>query len=177
MQPCIFFRGQILAGKYYDWQISERGNLAEALQYVEARHIGEAQVENDTVKRFLCDSFQGLLSGGGDLNIYILVSEQFLNTKLFARIVLYNKQALATRRSIFFDAGEGGIQFVGSRWFVHIGERAAGQAMLAILIHRQHLNRNVPHRGVLFEVVENGPSQHIRQENIERYSGWVEFAG
>ena len=49
--------------------------------------------------------------------------------------------------------------------------------MLPVLIQCQHLNRNVTHGRILLEMVEHGPAQHVRQENIERYGSWMELPG
>ena len=48
--------------------------------------------------------------------------------------------------------------------------------MAPVLIEREHLNGDVPRCGILFEVIQNSPSQHVGQEHIERDGGWMELA-
>ena len=49
------------------------------------------------------------------------------------------------------------------------------QSVMPILIHGQHLHRNVAGRGILLQMVEHGPAEHVRQGDIERHGGGVEL--
>ena len=49
--------------------------------------------------------------------------------------------------------------------------------MMPVFIQGQHLDWDVPGGRVLLQVVEHGPSQHVRQEYVERDGGGMEFAG
>ena len=42
---------------------------------------------------------------------------------------------------------------------------------MPIFIEREHLHGDVARCGILFEVIEDGPTQHVREEDIERYRG------
>src|SRR5262249_62288768 len=48
--------------------------------------------------------------------------------------------------------------------------------MLTIVVHGQQLHRNMACCGILLEMVENRPAQHIREENVERDGGRLIFA-
>ena len=48
--------------------------------------------------------------------------------------------------------------------------------MMPVLVQSQHLDRDVPGRRVLFQMVEHCPSQHVRQEHVERDGGGMELA-
>ena len=47
---------------------------------------------------------------------------------------------------------------------------------MPVFVQSQHLDRNVPRRRVLFQMVEHGPAQHVREEHIQRNRGGMEFA-
>ena len=49
--------------------------------------------------------------------------------------------------------------------------------MMPVFIQCQHLHRDVPGRGVLFEMVQHRPAQHIGKENVERYRRWMKLSG
>ena len=59
----------------------------------------------------------------------------------------------------------------------HEGECAARQAVVPVFVQGQHLDWDVAGGRVLFQMIEHGPAQHVRQENIERDGGGMEFAG
>ena len=50
-------------------------------------------------------------------------------------------------------------------------ERAARQAVLAVLVERHDLDRDVPRRGIALQLTQHGPSEHVGQEHVERYRG------
>ena len=51
------------------------------------------------------------------------------------------------------------------------------QAVLALLLDRQHLHGNVTRGGVELEVVQHRPPQHVGEEHVERDGRRTVFAG
>ena len=49
--------------------------------------------------------------------------------------------------------------------------------MALVFIEGQHLYRNVPCSRVLFQVIEDGPAQHVGEKYIQGYGGGMKFAG
>jgi hypothetical protein len=47
--------------------------------------------------------------------------------------------------------------------------------VVPVFIERQHLHWNMTCAGILLQVVQDRPAQHVGQENIERYCGGVEL--
>ena len=47
--------------------------------------------------------------------------------------------------------------------------------MMPVFIQGQHLDRNMPCCRILFQMVEHGPSQHVREEHIQRDGSGMEF--
>src|SRR4051794_38672958 len=45
----IFFGREFLTGEDNDGQISERGNVADALEHIESRHIRQTEIEDHAV--------------------------------------------------------------------------------------------------------------------------------
>ena len=78
---------------------------------------------------------------------------------------------------VLLDAVQRRLQPFRSRRLGHESKRAAGQAMMPVFIQSQHLHRDVPRCGILFQVIEHGPTQHVGQEDVERNCGRMEFAG
>ena len=48
--------------------------------------------------------------------------------------------------------------------------------MMPVFIEGQHLNGNMPRGGILFQVIEHSPAQHVGQKDIERNRSGMEFA-
>ena len=49
--------------------------------------------------------------------------------------------------------------------------------MVPVFIESQHLDRDVAGGGVLFQMVEHGPTQHVGKKNIQRYCCGMELPG
>ena len=65
--------------------------------------------------------------------------------------------------------GERGVQAFGGRRLVEVGEGAARQALLAVLVHAEDLHRDVARLERALELAEHVPAQHVGQEDVERH--------
>ena len=54
-------------------------------------------------------------------------------------------------------------------------ECTARQAMMPVFIQGEHLHRNVPRAGILLQMVQHRPAQHVGQEDIERNGRGMKF--
>ena len=63
------------------------------------------------------------------------------------------------------------FEVLGRRRLDQIRERAVRQAVLALLLDREHLHRDVARRRIELEVVEHRPAEHVGQEDVERDRG------
>ena len=52
-----------------------------------------------------------------------------------------------------------------------VRERAVRQAVLPLLLDREHLHRDVARRRIELQVVEHRPAEHVGQEDVERDGG------
>ena len=66
---------------------------------------------------------------------------------------------------------------LGRGRLVDEGERAARQRVLAVLVERDDLDRNVPRQRIVLELAQHGPAQHVRQEHVERDRRRLELLG
>ena len=55
------------------------------------------------------------------------------------------------------------------------GECAARQTVLAVFIEREDLHGNVARVGILLQVIQDCPAQHVGQEDVERNGRRVKF--
>ena len=78
---------------------------------------------------------------------------------------------------VFLDARQRGFDALGGRRLGHEGERAARQRVLAVLVERDDLHRNVPGQRILLELAQHRPAQHVGQEHVERHRGRLELLG
>ena len=62
-----------------------------------------------------------------------------------------------------------GAQALGRRRLVEVGEGAARQPLLAVLVHAQDLHRDVARLERALELAEHVPAQHVGQEDVERH--------
>ena len=117
------------------------------------------------------DRFERFAAGIDDGDVDIVVAQQVANAQLLAGIVLDDQQPLAARRRVFLDARQRRIQPFGRGRLGDEGKCAARQAVVAVFIESEHLDRNMPGGGILLEMVEHRPSQHVGQEYIEGDGG------
>ena len=96
-----------MPSEYDDRQVADLGDVAHALEDVEASHVGQTQVEHDAVERFSRDRFERFGSRDDDGDIDIVVAKQFANTDLFRGIIFHDQQSLAPRGGIILDARNG----------------------------------------------------------------------
>ena len=54
----------------------ERGVVADALEHLEARHVGQPQVEHHAVVRLLAQRVERLGAGAGRVDLDVVVAEQ-----------------------------------------------------------------------------------------------------
>ncbi len=97
------------------------------------------------------------------------MGQKFADAKPLGLVVLGDQQPLLARPHIVVDARQGGIQPLGRRRLVEVGEGAARQALLAILVHAEDLHRDVPRLECALELAEHVPAQHVGQEDVERH--------
>ena len=105
------------------------------------------------------------------------MAEQGLDGSLLGIVIFNHKQSFPTGTRVRLDFVQCIRQPVGRSRLRYKRERSTCQALLAIFIEGEHLHRNVPSRGVLLEVVQYRPTQHVGQEDIERNGNWVVLAG
>ena len=74
------------------------------------------------------------------------------------------------------DAGERGLKALGRGWFGDERESAARESVTAVVVEGKHLHRDVASAGVGLEVVEDGPAEHVGQEDVEGDGGGIELA-
>ena len=142
---------------------------ADALQHLEPRHVGQPQVEHHAVARLLGQRGQRRRAGVGDDDVEVVVGQQLLDAQLLGGVVLDDQQPLAARRRVGLDAGDRRLEPFGGRRLVDERERAARQPVLAILVERDDLHRDVPRLGILLQLAEHRPAEHVGQEHVERH--------
>ena len=120
---------------------------------------------------------QRFAAGTGIDDLDVVMAEQFADAHLLGLIVLDDQQALAARLGEFLDARERLVDAFARRRLVDEGEGAAGQPVLAILVERDDLHRNMPGQRVLLELAEHVPAQHVGQEHVERNRGRLVLLG
>ena len=149
---------------------------ADALQHLEPRHVGQPQVEHHAVERLLGQRGQRRRAGVGDHDVDVVVAEQLRDAQLLGGVVLDDQQPLAPRRRVGLDARERRLQPFGGRRLGDERERAARQAVLPVLVQRHDLHRDVPRVGVLLQLAEHRPAEHVGQEDVERDGRRLELA-
>ena len=150
--------------------------LADALEHLEARHVRQAEVEHDAVARLLGHRRQCRRAGIGDHDLEIVVAEQLRDAQLLGGVVLDDQQTLAPRRGVGLDPRDRRLQPFRRRRLGDERERAARQPVLAILFERDDLHRDVPRLGILLQLAEHRPSEHVGQEHVERHRHRPELA-
>ena len=97
------------------------------------------------------------------------MAEQFADAHLLGRIVLDDQETLAPRLGKLLDPRQRLVDAFGRRRLGDEGEGAAGKSVLAILVERDDLHRDMPRQRILLELAQHRPAQHVGQEDVERY--------
>ena len=118
----------------------------------------------------------GLRARRDHRDVDVVVAQQFLDAELLGRVVLDHQQSLAPGSGIFLDTGQRRVQSLRRGGFCDEGERAAGQAVVPVLVQREHLHRNVAGCRILLQLVQDRPAQHVGQEHVQRDRGRMVFA-
>ena len=147
------------------------------LEQVEPRHVGQPQIEDDAIGRLLPQRSQRFGAGADRGQIDVVVAEKLGNSELLRRIVLDDQQPLAPRLGVILDPRQRRSEILGRARLSDEGEGAARKTVLAVLVERDDLHRNMPRCRILLQLAQHGPAQHVRQEDIERDGGRLIFAG
>src|SRR4030095_16911811 len=98
----------------------------------------------------------------------VIMTEELDNTRALQLVILHHEQALRMRRGKTLDALEGSLDAVRGHGLHHVCERTMRQPVLTFLLERDDLHRDMPRQRIELQVVEDGPAQHVGQEDIER---------
>ena len=116
-------------------------------------------------------------AGAGIDDLDVVVAEQFADAHLLGLVVLDDQQALAARLREFLDPRQRLGDAFARRRLGDEGEGAARQPVLAVLVERDDLHRDMPGQRVLLELAEHVPAQHVGQEHVERHRGRLILLG
>ena len=112
-----------------------------------------------------------------DDDLDVVVAEQLADAHLLGGIVLDDQQALAPRLRVVLDARQRRLEAFGRRRLGHEGEGAAREPVLAVLVERDDLHRDVARERVLLELAQHRPAEHVGQEHVERDRGRLVLLG
>src|SRR6202007_1636088 len=108
----------------------------DLLQHLEAGHVRQPQVENDTVAWLLTQRSERFRAGADRYDLDVVVAEQLGNTHLLGRIVLDHEQALAARLGVLLDARQRVLEAFLRRRLGDERERAAREPVPPVLVER-----------------------------------------
>ena len=149
MQLGVLFRRQLAAGEHDDRDVGERRIVADRFEELEARHVGQPQVEHDAIGRLLVQCRERLLAGPRRREVDVVMPKQLGDAALLGRVVFDDQQALAARLHVILDPRQRRLEILGRARLVDEGEGAAGKPVLAIFVERDDLHRDMPGGGVL----------------------------
>src|SRR5580704_10090323 len=94
--------------------------------------------------------------------------EQLHNAQLLGGVVLYDQQTAQPRAAEVLEPVEGALQFIRSAGLGDKRKRPAFQTVLALVLHRENLYRDMAGGAIALEVIKYGPAQHVGQKHVER---------
>src|ERR1700757_4862157 len=100
------------------------------------------------------------------------MAQKLRNAEPIGGVILDDEEALGRSRCKFLHSGKRGFHAFVGYWLRYKRKSAACQTAPAILINREDLNRDMPRQGILLKLTEDGPAEHIWQENIQTNSVW-----
>ena len=82
-----------------------------------------------------------------------------------------------TGLSVIQNPIKGFLQFVGRGGFDQVIKRAVSQALQALVFHADDLHWDVAGGRILLQMIQHGPSEHVRQKNIQHDRERIELSG
>ena len=137
------------------------------LQQVEAAHVGQAQIEHDTIERFIVHRLYGRPAAADGHDLDIFVSEQFDDGLPLDVVVLDDQKPPGARDREILDLVERRFQAGGGWRLDKVGEGAVREAVLAFFFQGNDLHRNVTRDRIELELVEHRPAEHVGEQDIE----------
>ena len=142
---------------------------AHRFQHLEARHVGQAQVEDHAIAALLAHDIKGFFAGAGVDDFDVVMTEQFVNAHLLGRVVLDDQQTPAAGLRKVLDLRQGVGNAFARGGLGDERKRAARKTVLTILVEGNDLHRDMARERILLELAEHVPAQHVRQEHVERH--------
>ena len=173
MQACILIRRKLLAGEDDHRQLAQCRGIAQVFEDLKARHVRQLQIEHHAVELLFIQRAQRFLPARNDRDVDVVVTEQLADAQLLAGVVFHDQQPLAPRSRVILDPSQRSFDFLRRRRLGDEGKRPPRQTMLTVFIKCQHLHRNMPRGRILLQMIQDRPSQHVRQEYVERDRGWM----
>ena len=101
-------------------------------------------------------------------NFNVIVTQQFDDALALDLVVFNDQQAAPARLRVFDTRSKAFFSSPVVAGLMRYEKCAVPEALQALLLDADDLYRDMPRRGILFQMVQHGPAEHIRQENIER---------
>src|SRR5262249_38420234 len=124
-----------------------------------------------TVVPLVAESVERLAPRAYGADLDVIVAEELDDARALRLVVFHDEEPLRVRRDVRLQLLERGFELARGRGLDEVRERAVGEPVLPLLFDRQHLNRDVTRPRIELQIVEDGPAEHVRQENVEAYRG------
>src|SRR5262249_14459672 len=143
----------------------------------EPGNIRQAQIEDDAVEFLRVQRVPRLGSASRRCDLDTRIVEQLHDTLALDLVVLDDQQAAVAGLSVIENSIEGLLQFIRGCRLDQVIEGTVPQSLHALVFNADDLHRNMAGGGILLQVIQDSPSQHVRQEDIQHDRQWIELAG
>ena len=168
---CLLLGTELLAGEDDDRRVAQHRVFLHLLEQLEAGHVRQPQIDDAAFDRPLVHRAKHLecLGAGRDGRHFdVIVHEEVDDAGPLDIVVLDDEQPFLVRSDIRGDAVERVLEVLGRARLHEVGERAVGEAMLALFLNREDLHGNVSRGGVELQAVQHRPAEHVGQEHVQR---------
>src|SRR5581483_8247161 len=137
----------------------------------------DIEMNDNAVQVLLLQNGQSLAGGGDADGIDIRGANGGDHAGSFGVIGAHQQHLFNTLLHRVLDSGKGfGQQIIGDGFF-QVGHRAEREATTPVLVAGNNVHGNVACRRIVFQAVQDGPSSHIGQVDVQRNGAGFEFAG
>ena len=178
VQLRVLLGRQLAAGEHHDRHVG-RATSSRLISSSTSKPVMSGRRRSSTTQSYCCSRrlVSALAAGAGGVDLDVVVAEQLADAHLLGRIVLDHEQPLAARLGVLLDPRDRGLDALGGGRLGDERERAARQRMLAVLVERDDLHRDVAGERILLELAQHRPAEHVGQEHVERHRGRLELLG
>src|SRR5579875_2323808 len=176
-QPGFFLLGKLARGVNDDWRLGRLRFGFDSLDELEAAHVRETEIEHYAVIMLRFQLRKRIGRGAHRGGVDIVVADQLDYSLALSLVILDDQQVPGLLFNKVLYVRKRPVQVLLAGRLFQEGERSHRHRPVVLPDHGDDVHRDVPRFRIVLQAIENGPSIHARQAEVERDRLRPELAG